>query len=108
MYSALYQQINHLFPFRFDIEGDTGLYIDTMVLILSLQIVLLTCVYFSIKTIIFVWLLPFSKVFVLLYLQFYSREPVAGFFKLHRLLYFIRAVDLPTSEVATALEWAKA
>ena len=48
------------------------------------------------KVIIFVRLFPYWKVFVLVYMQFDNRKPTAGYNKLHRLLYFIRAVGLPT------------
>ena len=55
---------------------------------------LLICFYFSVKVIIFVWLFPYGKVFALVYMQFDKRKPTAGYFKLHRLLYFTRAVEV--------------
>ena len=38
----------------------------------------------------------YQQVFVLAYVQFDKRKLTAGYFKLHRLLYFIRAVDYPS------------
>ena len=39
-------------------------------------------------------------VFALFYVHFGKRKPAAGYFKLHRLLYFTRAVGLPTPAVS--------
>ena len=63
------------------------------------------CLYFSVKIIIFVRLCKTLKVFALFYMQFGKRKLTAGYFKLHRLLYFTRAVSLPTPAEATVPEW---
>ena len=51
--------------------------------------------YFPPKSIIFVRLSPYRTVFALYYVQFEKRKLPVGYFKLHRLLYFTRAVVLP-------------
>ena len=61
--------------------------------------------YFSTRFINFVRLFSYRIVFALYDVQFDKRRPTAGYFKLHRLLYFARAVGLPTSAVVTGLEW---
>ena len=91
---ALYQQINHRLPLRSGIGGDAGLYRDTMGLIFLLQLLLWISFYYFVKVVIFVRLFSCQKVFALFYLQTDKRKPTAGFFKLHRLLFFIRAVHL--------------
>ncbi len=47
---------------------------------------------FSTKAIIFVCSLPFRKVFAMYDMQLDKQKPATGYFRLHRLLYFIRAV----------------
>ena len=44
----------------------------------------------------FIRLFPFWKVFALFYVPFDKREPAAEYFKLHKLLYFIRGIGYPT------------
>ena len=89
---SLDKQISHPFPLRLDIGSDTGLFRGKAELILILWI----CFYFSVKVVGFIRLLPFQKVFALFFMQSDKRKPTAGLFKLHRLLYFTRAVCLPT------------
>ena len=55
--------------------------------------------YFSVKAFIFVRLMPDSIVFALFDVQFDKRKLTAGYFKLHRLLYFTRAVRFAHSEM---------
>ena len=93
---TLCQRISHRFSSRLGGGSDVGLPRDTMGLILFLQQILLICFDFSVKDIIFVELFPYRKVFALVYVQFDRRKLPAGYFKLHRLLYFTRAVDSPT------------
>ena len=92
----LFQPIIHYFPLDSGIREDAGSYRDTTELTLFTQTILWICFYFSVKTIIFVRLFPYRKVFALVYMQFDKRKPTAALFKLHRLLYFTRAVDSPT------------
>jgi len=40
----------------------------------------------------------FSDSFRFIFVQSNKRKPAAGYFKLHRLLYFIRAVGIPASD----------
>ena len=104
---ALYQQMSRPLPLFKGIGSDAVLYHDTSGLILFLQLILWTGFYFYVKT-IFVRMLPDWKVFVLLYLQSDKRKQTAGLFRLHRLLYFTRAVCLPTPALATESEWETA
>ena len=102
---ALYQKrSNYQLPLRSRIGSDTELYRGTSGVILFLRLVQRISFYYSEKAIIFVRLLPllspysgglrgaFQKVIALLYLQSDKRKPIVGLFKLHRLLYFTRAV----------------
>jgi len=57
---------------------------------------------YSTKVVTFVRLFPCGKVFDWIDLQFDRRKPAAGYFDLHRLLQYTRAVGLPAS-VATIL-----
>ena len=93
---TLYQRISHYLSSRSGGGSDVGLYRYTKRLILFLQQILLICFDFSAKNIIFVRLFTYRKVCALVYMQFDKRKPTAGYFKLHRLLYFTRAVDSPT------------
>jgi len=55
---------------------------------------------FSEKSIIFDRPVPYRTVFAIFYVQFDKRKLTAGFFKLHRLLYFTRAVWFARSEMS--------
>jgi hypothetical protein len=98
---ALYQPFSYPFPLRSRIGRDGGLYCDKMGLILFLQLILWNSFYYSVKAIIFVRLFSCQKVFALFCMQSDKRKPTAGFFKLHRLLYFTRAVSLTPVVVIT-------
>ena len=75
--------------------SDGGLYRDTSGWIHFLQQMLWILFYFSTKAIIFVRLFPYGKVFTVCYVQPDKRKPTAGLYRLHRLLYFTRAVQFP-------------
>ena len=91
----LFQPIIHYFPLDSGIREDAGSYRDTTELTLFTQTILWICFYFSVKTIIFVGLFLYRKVFDLVYVPFDKRKYSAVRFKLHRLLYFTRAVGFP-------------
>ena len=94
MYFVLYRQAIYQIQIHISIWEESGLYQDILGLFLAFQLFLLIFFFFSTKYIIFVRLLHYN--IVLFYMQFNKRKPVAGYYKLHRLLYFIRAVELPT------------
>jgi len=87
------------------IRSDIGLCRDTQRLMLFLQLILWIYFCFSVKAIIFVRKFYYRKVFALIYWRSDKRKPTARLFRLHRLLYFIRAVCLPTPAEATEPEW---
>ena len=93
----LYQQVIHPIPLRINIWDNAGLYQEITGLILAFQLFLLIFYCFSTKSLIFVRLAPHNIIFALVYVQFDKRKPVARYFKLNRLLYFIRAVHLALS-----------
>jgi len=51
---------------------------------------------FSTKAVIFVRLFPYGEVFAVCQVRSDTRKPTVGLFRLHRLLYFTRAVGSPT------------
>jgi len=93
----LYCQAIYPIPLRISIWENAGLYQEIWGFFLSFQLFLLIYFYFSVKPVIFVRPAPYNIVFALFDMKFDKRKPVAGCFKLHRLLCFIRAVGLPTS-----------
>ena len=96
---VLVQQITHQFLIRSGIGNDMGVYREiTGLIIFSLILINFSLIplYLSSGKIIFVRLFHDRKGFALVYVPFDKRKPTAGYFKLHRLLYFIRAVGLPT------------
>ena len=92
----LSQQVKRSFSLHSNTGGEAGLYRDTKGWILFLKKNLWIGFYLLAKAIIFVRLFPFRNVFALVYVPFEKRRPAVGFFKLHRLLYFIRAVFYPS------------
>jgi len=92
----LYSQAIYPIQLRISNWGDAGLYQEIWGFFLSFLFFLLIYFFFFGKSAIFVISAPYNVVFDLVYLRFDKRKPVAGYFKLHRLLYFIRAVFLPT------------
>ena len=91
---ALYQQFTHQLLFYSGIGLDAEWNFNAWGLILFLLLFMLICFHFSKDIITFVRLFPYWMVFVLFNMQFDQRKLIAGFFKLHRLLYFIRAVSV--------------
>ena len=87
----MYQKVSRRFPSRSD-RREAGLYRGTRGWIHFLQQILRVGFVFSIKAVIFVRLFLHGKVFAVLYVQSDKRKPTAGLFRLHRLLYFTRAV----------------
>ena len=83
----------------------TGLIIICCTVIIF-SFILLFC---STKYVIFVWLLSCRKVFALVYVQSGKRKPAAGYYRLHRLLQFMRAVISPASAGCSTSppEWDK-
>ena len=71
-----------------------------MGLTLCIQQILWISFYFSTKAVISVRLLPYRRVFALFDMQFSERKSATGYFKLHRLLYFTRAVFCPLRQAA--------
>ena len=92
----LYCQAIYPIPLRISIWEDAGLYQEIWGLFLSFQLFLLIYFFFSAKPVIFVRPAPYNIVFALFDMQFGKRKPVAGCFKLHRLLCFIRGVEYTT------------
>jgi len=107
MYPAHSYQISDSRQIRLVIGGDTVLYRDTQGMILLLQLILLICFYFSVKTTIFVRLFDYRKVFALIDWWSDKRKLMVGQFRLHRLLYFTRGVGCPTPTKAIKSEWEK-
>ena len=93
---TLHQRISRYLSSHLGVGSDAGLSRDTMGLILLLQQILWISFNFSATIIIFVRLFPYRKVFALVDVPFDRRKPTAALFKLHRLLYFTRAVGFPT------------
>ena len=103
-----------VFSIHSGIGSDVGLYRDTTgaivfsVIFVNISLFLL---YFSSGKMVYVRLFPFREVFALVHVRFDGRKPTAGYFKLHRLLYFIRAVLCPPPEAAavspTGRVWGK-
>ena len=89
---AVCQRISHRISSHLRVGSDAGLYRDTMGLIFFLQQILWIRFNFSVKVIIFAGLFSYRKV----YGQFNKRKLPVGYFKLHRLLFFTRAVGYPT------------
>ena len=92
MYIASYQQFSQHPVISSGIGSDTGLYLDILRLIVFLHFFVLFCFAIYKAFCIFVRLLHCRIVFALYYMQFDKRKLTAGHFKLHRLLYFARAV----------------
>ena len=105
MNPALYKHISHPLPTRSSARMNIGLYHNTMGLIFLLQQILWISFCFSVKTIIFVRLFPYRTVFVLFEVQFDKRKHSAVRVKLHRLLYFIRAVRFAHPAAAITSGW---
>ena len=102
---ALYQHNRHQYPQCSFIEVNNRLYLYSVGIKILLQFILCICFFFSIKVIIFVRLFDYRKVFALFYLWSDKRKPTAGYFRLHRLLCFIRGVLLPIPTEAIKSEW---
>ena len=99
---TLYQRISLYLSSHSDVGSDAGLYRDTRGLIFFIQKILLIC--FAVKVIIFGGLFSYRKVFALFDVQFDRRKYSAVRFKLHRLLYFTRAVAVSHPAVAITPE----
>ena len=93
---ALYQPFSYPFLLRSRIGRDGGLYRDKMGLILFLQLILWNSFYYSVKALIFVRLYLLSH-----FGGGWGRLRAEKLFKLHRLLYFTRAVSLTPVVVIT-------
>jgi len=94
---VLYIQPNFQLLLQISIWDYAGLNYNNIVFPLSFPLFLLIYYSFSTKSIIFFRPAPYFIVFALVYVQFDKRKPVARYFKLNRLLYFIRAVHLALS-----------
>ena len=91
----LFQKIGRRFSSKSD-GSNAGLYHGTTGLNLFLQQILWIGSVFSTKAVIFVRLFLDGKVFAVCQVRSDTRKPTAGLFRLHRLLYFTRAVGTPT------------
>ena len=99
---TLHHQRTNTLPLRSRIGGDTGLYCGTVGLMHFLRFILRISFYYSVKVVNSIRLFLCREVFALFFMQSDKRKPSVVLFRLHRLIYFTRAVCLPALVEATA------
>jgi hypothetical protein len=92
----IWEQQSSILTLNFsEIGNKMGLNYHDAWLVLFFPTFLCVFLHFSIKPLVSVRLFPSGNVFALFCVQLDKRKLTAGYFKLHRLLQFTRAVGLP-------------